>query len=75
MNTIEDYIEISIARVAIWSIKRGYGPIRCGTSDVDDFPEAIKKPKDMFSDWRCPSCRAWEVIDWLEDHIRLIKDT
>ena len=47
VDWILDKIDIIIARLAIWSIRRGYGA-DCDTSDL-------------------------EVIDWLEDHIKLIK--
>lgn len=61
---MRDYIDIIIAKLAIWSIRRGYGA-NCETSDLDDFP--------VVGDTRCPSCRAKEIIDWLEEHISEIK--
>lgn len=64
---INDYIDIIIARLAIWSIKRGWGA-NCETKDTDDFPSLI-----LNSDKRCGSCQAKEVIQWFEDHISLIK--
>jgi hypothetical protein len=68
----QNQIDILIARLAIWSIKQGYGA-NCEMTDLDDFPEDYKKPKDVFGDSRCASCRAKEVVDWLEKHIKLIK--
>jgi hypothetical protein len=72
MSWLQDKIDILIARLAIWSIKRGYGA-DCETSDLDDLPTDYKVPKDVFKDQRCGSCRAKEVVDWLEKHIKLMK--
>ena len=33
------------------------------------------KTEDVFKEGRCGSCRAKEVIDWLEEHIKLIKNS
>ena len=64
---IIDYFDIAIARLMIWRIKSGYG-CYCKTKDIDDFAgEDISKS-------RCPSCKATEVVDWLEDHIKLIRE-
>ena len=52
---MNDYIDILIARLAIWSIKRGYG------ADCEDYESA------------CSSCQARKTVDWLENHIKLIK--
>lgn len=65
---MRDKIDIIIARIAIWSIKKGYGA-NCETRDTDDFPELRNSNKG-----RCASCRAREIIEWIEDHIRLIKE-
>ena len=66
MKTI-DYFDILITRIMIWILKRGYGP-RCETKDLDDFRgEDIGKS-------RCPTCEAYEIIDWLEDLIKLTKE-
>ena len=51
---IRNFIDILIAKLAIWSIKKGYG--------------ICDKESDT-----CPACKATKVIDWLEDHIKLIK--
>lgn len=69
---ISDWFEIRFWRMAVWILKKGYGG-NCPTSDLDDFPDMYKVPKDVFHDGRCASCRAREVIDWIEDHIRLLK--
>lgn len=53
----------------IWSIKKGYGA-DCETKDYEDFPE-LNKPSS--TEGRCGSCVASEIIDWLEDRIKLIK--
>ena len=55
MNKIIDYIDIVIAKLAIWSIRRGYGA-ECSGEEKD-----------------CAGCRAKIVLDWLEEHIKLIK--
>ena len=66
-----DKLEILFWRLAIWIIRKGYGA-DCRESDIDDFPEnkeeLLKDPKG-----RCGSCRAKEAIEWIEDHIELIK--
>ena len=64
---IRDYIDIIITRLTIWSIRRGYGA-DCETKDYEDFPELKGQTKS-----RCPSCVAEEIVDWLEDRIKLIK--
>jgi len=69
---MKDFLEIQFWRVAIWILKKGYGA-NCRTSDLDDFPEEYKSPKDVFSKNRCGSCRAKETINWIEDHIKLIE--
>lgn len=66
IDKIIDWLDIKLCQLLIWRIKRGYG-IRCETKDVDDFP------KEDLSGARCPSCAAWEVIDWLEEYIKTIK--
>jgi len=71
MSWILDKLDILIAKLAIWSIRRGYGA-DCEMSDLDEFSEEYKIPKDVFRSSRCSSCRAKEVIDWLEEHIKLI---
>mgnify|MGYP001578012798 FL=1 len=67
-----DWLEIQVIRLAIWFLRKGYGP-KCKTLDYEDFPENYKRPQDMLKTSRCPDCRAHEVIDWLERHIKLIK--
>lgn len=67
----QDKLDVLIARIAIWSIRKGYGA-NCETSDIDDFPNDYKTPQDVVSERRCASCRAKETIDWLEKHIDLI---
>lgn len=51
-----DYLDILIARLAIWSLRRGYGAGKC--LDIDD---------------SCPACEAQHIVEWLEDHISLIR--
>ena len=63
---IEGFVDVVVARVAIWYIRRGYGA-NCETTDKEDFGE------NYLEEARCGSCRAKEIIDWLEDHIKLIQ--
>ncbi len=63
-----DYIDIAIAKLMIWRIKECYGA-DCETRDVDDFCDTALNPES-----RCASCRAAEVVDWLEKHVQLIRD-
>ena len=65
-------IEILFWKLARWIIIRGYGA-NCETSDLDDFPEDYKVPKDVFLDRRCGSCRAKEVVEWIDKHIELLR--
>lgn len=64
-----DILEIHFWRVAKWIIRRGYGA-DCETSDIQD--SKLKTIDDVFSKGRCASCRAKEVIDWIDHHIDLI---
>lgn len=61
--------DIEITKRMIQSIKQGYGA-NCETKDYEDFPE-LDKPSS--TEGRCGSCVASEIIDWLEDRIKLIK--
>ena len=70
---IQNKIDLIVTRYFIWSLKEGYGA-DCETSDLDDFPEDYKKPKDVFLSRRCGSCRTKEIINWLEKHIDIIKN-
>lgn len=63
--------DIAKTRGFISMIKKGYGSERCETLDWEDFPTLRKRHKKPSG--RCASCAAWEVIDWLEGHIDLIK--
>ena len=71
MDLIQRKLETIFWKFSIWLIHKGYGP-KCKTSDLDDFPDTWKHPKDVFHSGRCACCRANEVVDWIEDHIRLI---
>lgn len=64
---IDYYIDIVISKLAIWSIRRGYGA-NCETKDTVDFPEMSKDTPG-----RCASCVAEEIIEWFEERIKLIK--
>jgi hypothetical protein len=58
------YLEILFWKIAIWLIKKEWGA-DCLSKDTDDFPE-LGYP-------RCGSCRAKEIIDWIEYNIELLK--
>ena len=72
MNWLIDQFEIKVFQLVKYLIVRGYG-CDCETSDLDDFPEDYKKPKDVFSNQRCGSCRGREIIDWIDKHIELLR--
>lgn len=72
MNKIYDWAEIKFWEFAKYLIRRGYGA-DCEARDLDEFPEDYKVPKDVFKTQRCGSCRAKEIIDWIDWHIELIK--
>jgi hypothetical protein len=72
-NTVLDYLDILLTKLMIRSIRRGYGG-DCPTSDLEDLSETYTKPDDVFASGRCASCRAKEVIDWLEGHLELMRD-
>ncbi len=66
-----NWLEIQFWKVAKWIIRRGYGA-DCETSDLDELPQTYKTPQDVFRGGRCGSCRAKEVIDWIDGHIDLL---
>jgi hypothetical protein len=59
-------------KIAKFLIRNSYGA-DCETSDLDEYPELYKEPKNVFLQSRCASCRAKEIIDWIEVHIRLLE--
>jgi hypothetical protein len=65
-NWITDKIDVLIARAMIWSLRRAYGA-DCEVSDLIEFADT----PDVA---RCPSCRAGEIIEFLEEHIKLIEE-
>jgi hypothetical protein len=71
---IKDLLEIRFWKLAKWIIRKGYGA-DCEESDIDE--ELFSNPKEMraylTSTSRCASCRAKEVIDWIDHHIDLIR--
>ena len=69
---IKDILEIQFWRVAKRIILKGYGA-DCETSDLDDFPEKYQTPQSVFNRGRCGSCRAKEMVNWIDDHISLIQ--
>lgn len=72
MNYFTDRFEIIIFKIARYLIRRGYGA-DCKTSDLDDFPEMqIHLGKDIQN--RCASCKAKEIINWIDGHIELLRN-
>ena len=65
--SLRDRLEILVCRWVIRYLKAGYGDVPCETKDTDDFP------CNDLQHARCPNCHAWETIDFLEDHINLIR--
>ena len=61
-----DKLQIQFWKVAIWLIKRGYGA-DCEFKDTDEFEEL---KHNTYA--RCGSCKAREIIEWIEKHITLI---
>lgn len=58
-------------------LKNAYGG-DCKISDLDDFPEAIRSPKNKPSEVvihpsRCVSCRTSETLSFIEERIELLK--
>jgi hypothetical protein len=64
--------EIQFWQKAKILIRKGYGA-NCKVSDLDEFPKYYKNPKNVLLSSRCPSCRAKEIINWIDEHIRLLK--
>ncbi|MFA5695876.1 MAG: hypothetical protein WC917_00220 [Bacilli bacterium] len=74
---MRNYIEIWFWQIARNIIEKGYGN-GCETSDLDDFKDDwVKHCKSLgeavISKGRCASCRAKEVIVWIDEHIELLK--
>lgn len=68
-------LEIIFWKIAKCIITKEYG-CNCETSDLDDFHEMYsKKPlsESVVHGGRCASCRAKEVINWIDERIELIK--
>ena len=70
---MKNKLEILFWTFAIYLIKKGYGA-ECEQSDIDDpMYKKGKLSENIRNSGRCSSCRAKEAIDWIEDHISLIK--
>ena len=69
MQWLKDTVEIVFWRLAQKIIRKSYGA-NCKTPDYEDF--GGDHPRELSSASRCGSCRAKEVIDWIEQHIKLI---
>lgn len=62
------HLEIQFWHVAKWLITRGYG--RC---EVLDYEELDSHPHALNAEGRCGSCRATEVVKWIDGHIELLR--
>jgi hypothetical protein len=76
---MKTWLQIKFWKIARWLVVRGYGE-GCEISDLDECN--IDELKHMYgntmyeivtSPARCASCRAKEVIQWIDEHIDLIK--
>lgn len=65
-----DKIEIWACRWLIKRIKGGYGA-DCEHLDYEE--DALMIPHELNAQGRCGSCRAKEVVQWLEEHIELLE--
>jgi hypothetical protein len=65
----QDRMDIQIASTMINSLERLYSPA-CDTKDYEDFPDIGRGLNDIS---RCYNCRISEVIEFLKEHIELIK--
>lgn len=59
------YLEIKFWQFAKYLIIKGYG-CDCETKDLDDIPHINEAT-------RCPSCCAKEIVEWIDQHIDLLK--
>lgn len=66
---MRNYIEIQFWKIAKWIIRKGYG---CDCT-VKDYNDVGFVPRGLNDQGRCGSCAASEVIDWIDNHIDLIK--
>lgn len=71
---MRNYLEIWFWQIARRIIIKGYGA-DCETRDLDDFEdEWTKEIKEALElDGRCPSCKAKEIVSWIDGHIELLK--
>lgn len=62
---MKDWIEIQFWEYGKYLIRKGYGA-DCETKDLDDLGDIAK-------DARCGSCYAEEMIEWIDNHIKLLE--
>ena len=67
---MKNWLEILFWKIAKNIIIRNYG-CNCSVKDVD---EILDLPKTLMGQNRCGSCVASEVIEWIDNHISLIKE-
>jgi len=63
---MKDILEIQFWRIAKWLIRKGYGA-DCEVSDIQELGLSHDNPA------RCSSCKAKEVIGWIDEHISLLR--
>jgi hypothetical protein len=66
-------LEILFWNIAKWLIRRGWGAY-CESSDIDDFPDMWVGAKNAAHPGRCGSCRAKEIIEWIDMNIEMLKE-
>ena len=71
---MRDFLEIQFWRVAKWLIRHGYGA-NCETKDYEDnmFADPDEMRQYLQGTSRCGSCRAKEVIEWIDHHVNLLR--
>ncbi len=66
---MKEWLEIQFWEIAKWLIRRGYGA-NCEMPDYIEFPEYSRA---LNASYRCASCQAKEVIEWIDEHLILIR--
>lgn len=64
------FLEVWFWKIAKRLIRKWYGA-DCKTRDIDDLYDFLKERNNSHA--RCPSCRAKEIIEWIDEHIFSLK--
>lgn len=65
LEFMDNFLDKICVKLMVWHIKKGFGA-NCPSPDYVDHPEDLKQElTDNVP--RCPSCRAQDVIEWLEE--------